>query len=79
MLQKLPLSKNRLENKVKPAKVRDLASVPTTLWQYIQELCEGRRKWPLFIHGSVGTGKSYGLYAWWIEWPVRNSGRCQTS
>jgi DNA replication protein DnaC len=58
MPQKLELSKTRLPNKIHPAKVRELADVPPQLWRLIEESCAGRRKWPLFLHGSVGTGKS---------------------
>jgi DNA replication protein DnaC len=57
---KLTLSANPIQRK-KPFcrnKARDVSEVPPDLWRTISELCEGRRKWPLFIHGPVGTGKS---------------------
>jgi len=41
-----------------PRKVRALDQVPPDLWRHLLELCDGRHKWPLFLHGPSGTGKS---------------------
>lgn len=32
--------------------------VPPALWQLFRELCDGQQKWPLFLYGASGTGKS---------------------
>lgn len=54
----LPLSEDRLPNRFQSGKPRELAEVPPLLRQYVDELRAGRRKWPLFLHGPVGSGKS---------------------
>jgi DNA replication protein DnaC len=41
-----------------PTKPRSVSQVLPKLWQVITELCDGKRKWPFYLHGSVGTGKS---------------------
>jgi DNA replication protein DnaC len=58
MSQKLTISATPLRNQVHTGKARDLADVPRALWDCIKGLCEGRSKWPLFLYGPVGTGKS---------------------
>jgi DNA replication protein DnaC len=35
-----------------------MAEVPEPLQAVFRELVTGRAKWPLFLHGSVGTGKT---------------------
>lgn len=56
----LALSENpvRRREPACPGKARDMKQVPAAMWRCISELCEGQRKWPLFIHGTTGTGKS---------------------
>jgi DNA replication protein DnaC len=58
MPQSLPLSPTRLHNFILPGKPREWEQLPSTLRRAIVELCHGERKWPLFIHGTVGSGKS---------------------
>jgi len=41
-----------------PGKVRSVDEVQPKLWKLITEFCDGQHKWPLYLHGSVGTGKS---------------------
>jgi DNA replication protein DnaC len=40
------------------SKDRLLEQVPSALWQLFRELCDGQHKWPLFLYGPSGTGKS---------------------
>lgn len=58
MSQKLTISATPVRNKIHTGKVRKVEDVPHALWDCIEDLCEGRGKWPLFLHGGVGTGKS---------------------
>ncbi len=58
MAQKLELSKKRLPNKFRPAKCREWSEIEPNLQRTIHDLCEGRLKWPLFLYGDVGSGKT---------------------
>jgi DNA replication protein DnaC len=54
----LTLSAEPLRNGIKPAKVRNLNQVDARLRDILAGLCDGLVKWPLYIHGPPGTGKS---------------------
>lgn len=41
-----------------PGKVRALEQVPPALWRLLLELCDGQHKWPLYLYGPPGAGKS---------------------
>lgn len=41
-----------------PNKARAIDQVPPALWQLFRELCEGQHKWPLYVYGPPGAGKS---------------------
>jgi hypothetical protein len=41
-----------------PAKDRSVAEIGPTLRQVIRQLVAGETRWPLFLHGPVGTGKT---------------------
>jgi DNA replication protein DnaC len=41
-----------------PRRDRAVERVPPALWQLFRGLCDGQHKWPLFLHGPSGTGKS---------------------
>lgn len=43
---------------IKLALPRDPARVDHVVWAAFKGLCEGRFRWPLFIHGGTGTGKT---------------------
>jgi len=57
-IHKLERSLERLKNPFQTGKARNWEEVPAQLRQHIDGLCEGQLKWPLFLHGPVGTGKS---------------------
>jgi DNA replication protein DnaC len=39
-------------------KDRVLEEVPPALWRLLIELCDGQHKWPLYLYGPPGAGKS---------------------
>ena len=60
--QKLVLNENPVQmpphKRPCPNKRRVVKEVHPKLWQCIKAICNGEIKWPLFVWGSTGTGKS---------------------
>jgi chromosomal replication initiation ATPase DnaA len=59
MTNKVLLGKNPKANKHYPGVERHFHLLPEELRHIIEALCDGHGRWPLFLHGKVGRGKSY--------------------
>ncbi len=57
--KKLILGHNPKAPTIQPGVERHFNRLPEELRQIIEDLCNGTGKWPLFLHGRVGRGKSY--------------------
>jgi DNA replication protein DnaC len=58
-----PLRLRRPERKALKQVARWLCDVDLALTRLFADLCSGKRPWPLFVHGGVGSGKTYAALA----------------
>ncbi len=48
--------------RIRKSVFRDPTIPPADLWQTFSDLCSGTARWPLFLHGRTGGGKTLASY-----------------